>query len=217
MRQVVDNTKYTEDELRSMKRKEAIQGLTEKAQRFCEHYIEGHNRKLALLKAGFSESTVENGSIYAYKLLKDSNVQRYIMWLKVRALDESLIRSADIIDEWVRIAFSDMCDFVDIFPTYIKLKPANKVDGQLIKSIKSGRDGISIELHDKMKALDNLAKYCKDMPQDWKQKIEERKQELLEREFELKKKQYDLDNIQKEDDEFMKAIKESAKAVWENE
>ena len=73
-----------------------------------------------------------------------------------------------------------MTDFVDIYPHSIKLKPANEVDGQLIKSIKSGRDGVSIELHDKMKALDCLARYCDDMPKDWKQKLEERKMELLE-------------------------------------
>lgn len=216
MRVVIDNDQWTEDELLKMKRKDAIEGLTEKVQRFCEYYVEGRNRKIALIKAGFSKGTVDGGNgLYAYRLLRDPNAQRYIMWLKVRILNESLVNAIDIIDEWVRIAFSDMTDFVDIFPHSIRLKDASMIDGQLVKSIKSGRDGISIELYDKMKALDNLAKYCKDMPKDWKQKIEERRQQLLEQEFELKKKQMEMENPAEDDDEFIKAIKESAETIWE--
>ena len=217
MRVVPDLGDYTEKELLCMKRVEAISGLTEQAQRFCEAYVEGHNRKIALTKAGFSAGTVDGPSsgAYAYKLLRDKKVKRYIMWLKVRIMNASMVNALDIIDEWVRIAFSDMSDFVDILPTYIKLKPSDKIDGQLIKAIKSGKDGVSIELHDKMKALDNLAKYCQDMPQDWKQKIEERRQELLEDEFELKKKAYLVENPEVENDGFIEAIKESAKSIWE--
>ena len=85
------------------------------------------------------------------------------------------------------------------------------------KAIKTGRDGVSIELHDKMKALDNLARYIDDMPKDWKQKIEERRVQLLEEEFELKKRMAELDAPEKEDDGFMEALKASATAVWDNE
>lgn len=50
-----------------------------------------------------------------------------------------MIAAGDIIDEWARIAFSDITDFVNIYPHSISLKPANEMDGQLVKSIKSGR------------------------------------------------------------------------------
>ena len=214
MRVPIENDYYTEEELLNMKKKEAVNGLTEKAQRFCESYVQGHNWKMALQKAGFSEGTSSNGTL-AYKLLRDENCVRYIMWLKARILNTALINAADLIDHWVRIAFSDMSDFVDIFPHSIRLKPATQVDGQLIKSIKSGRDGVSIELYDKMKALDSLAKYCDDMPKEWKQKIDERRTELQEQEFILKKKQLELENPDKEDDGFIEAIKKSAESVWD--
>ena len=215
---IPDSDLYTDEELLKMTRKEAIEGLSEKAQRFCEFYIEDNNKKMAMLKAGYSSTLkgVDYGTMYAYKLLRDERVRRYIMWLKVRLLKENFLKASEIIDEWIRIAFADMTDFVDIYPNYIKLKPANSVDGQLIKSIKSGRDGISIELHDKMKALDNLAKYCKDMPKEWKQKLEERRQELLEQEFEFKKKAFSIENPVVEDDGFIEAIKQSAETIWEN-
>lgn len=217
MRVIVDDLDYTEEQLLKMKKAEAIQGLSEKAQKFCEFYVEGHNRKIALNKAGFSESVTNFGGTYAYKLLRDPRIKRYIMWLKARILNANMVRAVDIVDEWVRIAFSDISDFVNIRPNSISLKPATEIDGQLIKTIRSNRDGVTIELHDKMKALDSLAKYCSDMPSDWKQRLEERKMELMEKEFELKKKQLELDNPQDEQDGFLEAIKQSANIIWEEE
>ena len=207
----ISNETWTQEELLEMSKSEAVGNLPERAQKFCEFYVEGLNRKMALKKAGY-ESLDAN---YAYRLLKKEGVQRYIMWLKARILNVHMVNAVDVLDQWIRIAFSDMTDFVDIHRNYISLKPASEVDGQLIKSIKSGRDGVSIELHDKLKALDCLARYLDDMPKDWKQKLEERKLELLTQEFELKKKVYELENPEVKDDGFMEAIKASAKVVWD--
>ena len=65
--------------------------------------------------------------------------------------------------------------------------------------------------------MDFLAKYCADMPKDYKQILEERKMDVVEQEFELKKKMYDLESGSKEDDGFMEALAKSAKKVWEDE
>ena len=205
---------HTEEELLNMTKAEATEGLLEKHQRFCECYIESHNYKIALLKAGYQSN---HNSSLAGRLLMNEKIQRYVCWLKLRVLRQHMVNAYDLIDEWIRIAFSDMTDFVDIYPNSIKLKPADQVDGQLIKSIKSGRDGVSIEFHDKMRALDKLADYCDDLPKGWKQKLEERKQELLEQEFELKKKAMEFGESDKEDDGFIEAIKKSAEKIWENE
>lgn len=209
----IDYSVYTTEELLSMKMSEAIEGLNESQQRFCEYYIQNYNVKTSLAKAGYKNQWTNGG----YKLLKNKKCQRYIQWLKARVLQKTLVRGSDLIEQWIKIAFADMTDFVNIFPSYIKLKTNDEVDGQLIKSIKSGRDGVSIELYDKMKALDSLAKYSADMPKDYKQILDERKQELLEQEFELKKKLYDLENKENETDGFIEALKESAKIIWEDE
>lgn len=211
----IDYQEYTQEELLAMKHKEAIKGLNEKMQRFCECYVEGHNRRMSLIKAGYEQAAVR--SDIAYRMLKDPRIDRYIQWLKARILNSHLIKADEVIDAWVRIAFSDMTDFVNIRPNSITLKPEDQIDGQLVKSIKSGRDGISIELHDKMKALEQLARYMDDMPKEWKQKLEERKAEILEQEYELKKKMYDFENKHDEDDGFIEAIKKSAESVWSEE
>lgn len=210
-REIPNDREYTHEELLEMKHSQAIKGLSEKAQKFCEYFVEGYNKKTALINAGFE--CID--SQYSYRLLRDPRVQRYIHWLKARALKAVFVNAEDLLDHWIRIAFADMTDFVDIKKTYITLKPANLVDGQLIKSIKSGKDGVSIELHDKMKALDNLAKYMEGMPKEWKQKVEERKLELQAEELAIKKQMYELNNPAPEEDGFLAAIKESAKVVWE--
>lgn len=208
-------SEYSEEELLAMPKAKAQAGLTEKQVRFCEIYVEGHNKKMAALKAGYRSAFVSSAAVV--QLLRNENVCRYINWLKARILKEHFINAADVLDEWIRIAFSDITDFVEINPHSIKLKKNEEIDGQLVKSIKSGREGVSIELHDKMKALDNLAKYIQDMPSDFKQKLEERKLELMEQEFEFKKKVYEQTMPAFEDDGFIEAIKESAQSVWESD
>lgn len=211
VRNVIEYNEYTSDELLKMKKSEAIEGLNESQQRFCEAFVGSYNIKSALLKAGYDGNTSQGTS-----LLKKPRIKRYIQWLKVRILSNSFVAGADVIHQWIKIAFADMTDFVDIKPHGIVLKPSSQVDGQLIKSIKSGPQGVSIELYDKLKALDSLAKYIQDMPKDYKQIIEERKADLMQNEFELKKKMYDLDSKENEDDGFLEALSKTAESVWED-
>lgn len=211
VRNVIEYNEYTSDELLKMKKSEAIEGLNESQQRFCEAFVGSYNIKSALLKAGYDGNTSQGTS-----LLKKPRIKRYIQWLKVRILSNSFVAGADVIHQWIKIAFVDMTDFVDIKPYGIVLKPSSQVDGQLIKSIKSGPQGVSIELYDKLKALDSLAKYIQDMPKDYKQIIEERKADLMQNEFELKKKMYDLDSKENEDDGFLEALSKTAESVWED-
>lgn len=210
-RRAIDYDVYTTEELLEMSHEDAIEGLTEKQIKFCEVYVLNYNISIALRKAGYESET----SGAAYRIRQKPGCKRYIQWLKARMLHDTLINGEDIINQWVKIAFADMTDFVNINKFGITLKPVREMDGQLVKSIKSGRDGVSIELYDKLKALDSLAKYTEDMPKDYKQKIEERKMELMEQEFELKKSIYDMENKIEKDDGFVEALKQSAKIVWE--
>ena len=133
MRRIPIHCDYTEEELLKMSKKEAQKDLSEKQMRFCECYVEGHNRKMAVIKAGYS-STANN---LPSSLLKLQKVRRYICWLKVRITNEHMITAMDVLDEWIRIAFSDITDFVEINPYNIKLKKNEEIDGQVVKIIKS--------------------------------------------------------------------------------
>ena len=212
VRAAIDCNEYSDEELLNMKKSEAIDGLNEKQQRFAEYYVQSYNLKIACLKAGYE---TDNSSI-GYILRKNRKVQRYILWLKARILQNTFVKAQDILNQYITIAFSDITDLVDIHRRSIDLKPADQIDGHLIKSLRSTRDGVAIELYDKMKALDFLAKYTEDMPKEWKERIDERRLALQEQEFQLKQRMYDLENNDKEDDGFMQALKESAKVIWDN-
>ena len=205
---------YTEEELLRMSKNEATEGLNSKQIAFCQYFVTGHNQFQAAIKAGY---TVDTARSHASNIRRKPECKRYIAWLKIRATKNTLINASELLEKYVRIAFSDITDFVDIFPNRIQLKPSEQIDGQLVKSIKSGREGISIELHDKMNALDFLSRYVEDMPKDWKQKIEERKLELMEKEFEFKKEQNSFQQEQVYDDGFIEAIKRSTDIIWEEE
>lgn len=203
---------YSTEELLAMPKEEATKGLNERQQRFCEFYISSNSAKSAAVRAGYF---VNEHSQNFLALKSNWKVQRYIAWLKVRVYKKAMLSAEEVIDEWIRIGFSDITDFVDIFPHSFRLKPSDQIDGQLVKSIKSGRDGISIELYDKMKALDSLVKYMDCMPTDWKQRLEERKLQLMENEFELKKKAVEGIVGSGENDGFLEALSKTAEKIWE--
>ena len=46
------------------------------------------------------------------------------------------------------------------------LKGSGQTDGQVITEIKEGKDGITIKMADKMKALDRLSAYLRILPED---------------------------------------------------
>jgi phage terminase small subunit len=213
-REPINLDDYDEKDLLKMKKREAVEGLNEMQQRFCEHYVHSYNVKMAAIKAGYADDAASN---MGYLLRRKESVQLYICWLKARILKSAFVSAADIIDHYIRIAFSDITDYVEIHQRTVTLKSAEKMDGQLIKSIKSTNlGGVTIELYDKIKALDSLARYVEDMPKDWKQKIEEKRMELMEQEFELKKKNAENGDENVEDDGFIKALEETAKTVWKN-
>lgn len=206
---------WTEEELLTMTRQEACLDLSNRHRTFCETFIGNHNAILSAKKAGYTGASAHS---MAYRLLNRDDVNLYIAWLKLRISKECHVSALDIIDKYARIAFADINDFVEIKGNRITPIDGQRIDGQLVRSIKKGKDGsFAIELHDKQPALQKLERYFDVMPKDWKQKIEERKVELLEKRLELdllKSGQLGSDDS---DDGFMQALKESANEVWEDE
>ncbi|MEZ7173711.1 terminase small subunit [Sporosarcina sp. OR05] len=109
--------------------------------------------------------------------------------------------SADVVlQQYIVIAFADITDFV-VFGSeevvamnelgepilddegekvtyllnYVNLKNADEVDGSLITEVKQGKDGVSVKLLDKMKALDMLAKYTDLLSDSDKKRLQEEK------------------------------------------
>lgn len=148
-------------------------GLTDKQKLFCVHYIKCFNATKAYRKAyGCSYQTaMANGS----DLLRNTKIREEIQKLKQAKLNQAMLAPEDIFQKFMDIAFADITDYVDfgkkeivvgedehgepktIEVNYTDFKESTEVDGSLISEVKQGKDGISIKLHNQVKALEWLA------------------------------------------------------------
>lgn len=157
--------------------------LTDKQRLFCVLYVKCFNATKAAIKAGYSSNTaMEQG----YQLLHNPSVRDEIMRLKQRRLNRELLDEHDIFQKYMDIAFSDITDYVEfgreetqamgafgpiqvddpetgkkvpLMKTVnsVRFRESDTVDGTIIMEVKQGRDGASIKLADRMKALEWLA------------------------------------------------------------
>ena len=75
----------------------------------------------------------------------------------------------------------------------IRFKDSSQVDGGLICQIKQGRDGTTIKLEDRQKALDKLAQYFDLFPDKFQRRIEEEKLKVAQQKLEIEKKKAEVD------------------------
>lgn len=165
----------------SEKTKEFIQsaaeeyGLTEQEEMFCYQYFKCKNATQAAMKAGYSSAYAYNGG---YRLLNKPHIKRFLKNLQAQACEEVFVDTLDIIRMWAKIAFADMNDYVSVSGAGVMLKGSSQTDGQVITEIKEGKDGVTIKMADKMKALDRLSSYFKVLPGD---KAQEAKLRVIEK------------------------------------
>lgn len=160
--------------------------LTDKQRLFCVLYIKCFNATKAYQKAyGCSyETALTNGPA----LLGNTRIKDEIKKLKQNRLNREMLDEHDIFQRYMDIAFADITDFLEFGqeevqvmsmhgPVEVKdpktgkkiplmkkvntvrFKQSAGVDGTLISEVKQGKDGASIKLPDRMKALDWLAEH----------------------------------------------------------
>lgn len=168
--------------------------LTEKQRLFCLYYIKSFNATMAAIKAGYAKS---GAHVEGHRLLKNAKVSTEIKRLKGDMQQEIYINSSDILNKYIAIAFADMSDYAEfgnkekiigisdegdlikVQANYIDLKDANEVDGSLISEIKASRQGVSIKLEDRMKAMDWLSKFFEMNPEhQYKKAFDDKKLQL---------------------------------------
>ena len=158
--------------------------LTDKQRLFCLHYIRCFNATKAYQKAyGVDYSTA---AAISYRLLEKDGVKQEIQRLKRSRLNREMLNEDDIFQKYMDIAFADITDYVEFgretVPVIslsgpvevvdtetgekiqatkeinvVRFKESDQVDGTIITEIKQGKDGTSIKLADRMRALEWLA------------------------------------------------------------
>lgn len=154
--------------------------LTSKQQLFCCLYIKCFNATKAYQKAyGVDYQTA---SAAGARMLRNVKVKKYIQELKQNRLNREMLSEEDIFQKYMDIAFADITDYVEFGreqvpvmgpfgPIMVKddktgekrevkkevnvvrFREHGDVDGTIISEIKQGKDGASIKLADRMKAL----------------------------------------------------------------
>lgn len=160
--------------------------LSDKQRLFCLYYVRCFNATKAYQKAYGCAYTTALGT--GYKLLENTEIKAEIQRLKQSRLNREFLDEHDIFQKYMDIAFADITDYVEFGrekvqvmgafgPVEVKnpetgkkeplLKEVNtvrfresgEVDGTLVSEVKQGKDGASIKLLDRMKALDWLAEH----------------------------------------------------------
>lgn len=206
--------KETEEEILALPREAVTCNLTEREIKFCEYFVSNHNNKIASLKAGFKGSSAH---IQGWKLRQKYDVNLYISWLKLRVSKDCHLQAMDLIDQYMRIAFADVTDFVTIKKGRAIITDSDQIDGQIVKSIKQSPNGAQVEFYDKLAAMDKLCRFMDFVPADWRQRIEERKVELMEQKLELERAKMGYLENDDVDDGFLEALKETAEQVWNDD
>jgi len=82
------------------------------------------------------------------------------------------------IDEIGEPIFDDEGNTITYMVSHMNFRNHDEVDGTLITEVKKGKDGVSIKLADKMKALDMLTKYFDLLSEKDKKQLQEEKLKL---------------------------------------
>lgn len=175
--------------------------LTEKELLFCFYFAHSLNATQSYMKAyGCSYASAHAN---AFRLMAKDSIKAEIQRLKEIKYQSLMLNIDDLVEKHMRIAFSDITDFVEFgqverpvmgafgpimikrkvingvtgqeeerpFPLTkivndVRFKESAEVDGSLIKSVKVGRDGASIELLDPTKSMEWLERYFMWNPMD---------------------------------------------------
>lgn len=148
--------------------------LTDGQKQFCLLYLRYFNATKAYQEAYGVDYKTANAS--GSRLLAKDSIQRELKRLKEAQRSELYIDSLDIKKQWLKQAFADITDYVtfgretytreneltgeleEVPYGFVLPKESEEVDGTLIQEVKQGRDGLSIKLYDKQKALQELMK-----------------------------------------------------------
>lgn len=164
-------------------------GLNERQREFCLYYVKNFNATQAYLKAyGCSYYAASVGGC---ELLTKPKIKSEIDRLKQLKRNSIMLSEDDIVERYMRIAFSDMTDFAEFgiteYPAmdelgalildvdgnvimnrknFLEFKASNQIDGGLISEISIGKNGMKVKLEDRIKALDWLSNYFGINPKD---------------------------------------------------
>lgn len=133
--------------------------LTIKEARFVEQYLVDLNGTQAIIRAGYGVRR-DTANRVAYQNLRRPRVAKAI---SMALAERSGVTVARVIDEYAKIGFSRITDYVSFGPDGVVLKDSAALlaeghDLAAISEVSQTKDGTKLKVHDKPAALAALAK-----------------------------------------------------------
>ena len=167
---------------KAVERLEGNEELSEQQKQFCLEYSRFPNATKAYQVAyGVDYKTAHSNS---YRLMANEGIRAEVRRIQEARSEDWLLHDSIIINQWMKMAFTDLTDFVEfrkvfvdyerddedmpklddngeMIPYYrneVHFKDSQQVDGTVIQEVKKGKDGVSLKLYDKQRALIELQK-----------------------------------------------------------
>ena len=174
-------------------------GLTERQSLFCMYYLKTFNQTMAAIKAGYAKNSAH---VEGSRLLRNPKVADEIRRLKEEMRKGIFVDAMDVLEKYVQIAFADITDYltfgreevqligmmgpvkddngkpVMVEQDYVRFNESVDVDGTLITGVKQGKDGISVQFADKMRALEFLSKHFDLLNNNERKRLQEEQAQL---------------------------------------
>jgi phage terminase small subunit len=186
--------------------------LNEKQILFCIYFIKSFNAAKAYQKAYGCDlvSAYTAGS----RLLKNVHINMAIEKMKQNRFSQAMLRPEDIVQKYIDIAHSDITDYITFGKkqvltgftkekvaiyeniNYVDYKESIDIDGTLITEFKEGKNGFSIKLMNREKALQWLSDHMDMATEEQKARIDHlrNKVKVDNETLEIKKKQAEKDD-----------------------
>ncbi|WP_017728510.1 terminase small subunit [Halalkalibacterium ligniniphilum] len=196
--------------------------LNDRQKMFCLYYIKYYNATKAYQKAyGCAYSTA---MVEGHRSLRNPKISEEIERLKAEQQSGVFLDAQAVLQKYIDIAFADITDFATFgkkevivdyedtedgrkpikeFYNYVDFKESSEIDGTVVTEVKQGKDGISVKLADKMKALEMLTKYFDLLSENDKKKLQEEK---LKAETDFAKARAELIKGAKKDTSLLEAL-----------
>lgn len=184
--------------------------LNDKQRLFCVVYAKCLNATKAYQR--IYGCSYETAMISGSRLLRNVKVKEQIDILIAAECNKEFLKKS-ILQKYIDIAFADITDYLEFgqqeievmgpfgpvkdedgtvitkVVNTVKFKESYEVDGTILSEVKQGKDGASIKLLDKMKAIDFLAKYSGllDVPTKEKLQLEKKKVEQVQEKIDYEK------------------------------
>ena len=139
--------------------------LTDREKDFCLAMVHAPNATQAALLTGRykSYSSAQNNG---NEMMAKPAVRREVERIRAMKRAARLADGDDIVDLLERIIYADIRQAAEFKGRSVKLKDSKLVDGTIVTEVRQGRDGISVKLADKLRAVELYYKITGKLPMD---------------------------------------------------